>query len=413
MNEKYKFTKLACYTNNLSMSVAGNLSPLLFLTFREQYGLSYSLLGLLVLINFVTQLTIDLIFSFFSHRFNIALTVRITPLITLTGFLIYAIMPMIFPSAAYAFILFGTVVFSFAAGLSEVLTSPVVAAIPCDNPDREMSKLHSIYAWGVVAVVIVSTAFIKLFGAHNWHYLALIWTVIPLISTIMFSHAELPPMTTPERASGALRMFGNLRMILCVATIFLGGAAECTMSQWCSGYIESALGLPKVYGDVFGVAVFALMMGIGRSWYAKSGRRIYPVLIGGFLGAAVCYVGAAVSGNAIFGLIACALTGFCTSMLWPGSLIMMEDILPSVGVAAYAFMAAGGDMGAAIAPQLVGIIADFSSQNSGMTALAESMGVAPDQLGMRIGMLVAAVLALAGVALVMIVCKKFAAKKQK
>ena len=412
MNEKYRFTKLACYTNNLSMSVAGNLSPLLFLTFREQYGLSYSLLGLLVLINFVTQLTIDLIFSFFSHRFNIPLTVRITPLITLSGFLIYAIMPMIFPSAAYAFILLGTVVFSFAAGLSEVLTSPVVAAIPCENPDREMSKLHSIYAWGVVAVVIVSTVFIKLFGAHNWHYLALIWTVIPLISTIMFSRAELPPMTTPERVSGAARMFGNPRMLLCVATIFLGGAAECTMSQWCSGYIESALGLPKVYGDVFGVAVFALMMGIGRSWYGKSGRRIYPVLVGGFLGSAACYIGAAVSGNAILGVIACAFAGFCTSMLWPGSLIMMEDILPSVGVAAYALMAAGGDMGAAAAPQLVGIIADFSAQNGAMIALAERLAIAPDQLGMRIGMLVAAVLSFAGVVLVAVVWRRFASKKE-
>ena len=412
MREKYRFTKFACYTNNLSMSVAGNLSPLLFLTFREQYGLSYSLLGLLVLINFVTQLTIDLIFSFFSHRFNIALTVRITPLITLSGFLIYAIMPMIFPEAAYAFILLGTVVFSFAAGLSEVLTSPVVAAIPCENPDREMSKLHSIYAWGVVGVVIISTAFIKIFGAHNWHYLAMIWTVIPLISAIMFSRATLPPMSTPERASGALRTFGNPRMLLCVATIFLGGAAECTMAQWCSGYIESALGLPKVYGDVFGVALFALMMGIGRSGYAKYGRRIYPVLVGGFLSSAACYVGAAISGNAILGLIACALAGFCTSMLWPGSLIMMEDILPAVGVAAYALMAAGGDLGAAAAPQLVGIIADVSAQNSSLIALAERLSMQPDQLGMRIGMLVAAVLALAGVALVAFVWRRFASKKE-
>ena len=124
------------------------------------------------------------------------------------------------------------------------------------------------------------------------------------------------------------------------------------------------------------------------------------------------YVSSSFTSAIVVGLIACALTGFCTSMLWPGSLIMMEDILPSVGVAAYALMASGGDMGAAIAPQLVGIIADFSVQNGVMIALSERMGVAPDQLGMRIGMLVAAVLALAGVALVMIVCKKFAAKKQ-
>ncbi|MBQ9080794.1 MAG: MFS transporter [Clostridia bacterium] len=413
MNEKYQFTKFACYANNISMSVVANLSPLLFLTFREQYGLSYSLLGLLVLVNYFTQLSIDLVFSFFSHRFNIAKVVRITPLITLIGLVVYAVPSMFFPQAAYAFIIVGTVIFSSAAGLSEVLTSPVIAAIPAENPDREMSKLHSVYAWGVVFVVIISTVFLTIFGSQNWQYLALMWTVIPLTALILFSRAAIPPLATPERAAKAAGIFRDKRMILCVATIFLGGAAECTMSQWSSGYIESALGLPKVYGDVFGVAMFALMMGIGRTLYAKCGKRIYPILFGGFVGAIACYVVAALSGSAIVGLIACALTGFCTSMLWPGSLIMMEDILPSVGVAAYALMAAGGDMGASLGPQIVGIIADAAAQNSALVSLAESLALAPDQLGMRIGMLVAALFAVIGVALITVMWKCFAPKREK
>ena len=68
---KVRHLKFACYSSNVTMSVTTNLSPILFLTFRTLYDISYSMLGLLVLINFVTQLTIDLIFSFFSHRFNI------------------------------------------------------------------------------------------------------------------------------------------------------------------------------------------------------------------------------------------------------------------------------------------------------------------------------------------------------
>ena len=71
MEKNYKRVKLACYTTNVTMSVIGNLSPLLFLTFRSLYDISYSLLGLLILINFCTQLCVDLIFSFFSHKFNI------------------------------------------------------------------------------------------------------------------------------------------------------------------------------------------------------------------------------------------------------------------------------------------------------------------------------------------------------
>ena len=57
--------RYACYATNCTMAVVGNLPPILFITFRELYGISYSLLGLLVLTNFCTQLTVDLIFSFF------------------------------------------------------------------------------------------------------------------------------------------------------------------------------------------------------------------------------------------------------------------------------------------------------------------------------------------------------------
>lgn len=408
MNKKYQFTKWACYTNNISMSVVANLSPLLFLTFKEQYGLSYSQLGFLVLINYVTQLSVDLVFSFFSHRFNITKVVRITPLITLVGLVVYSIPTMLLPGAAYAFILLGTIIFSAAAGLSEVLTSPVVAAIPSKNPDREMSQLHSIYAWGVVGVVVISTVFLTVFGSERWQYLALLWTVIPLVGVIMFAHATLPPLATPERASRAAGIFKDKRMMLCILSIFLGGAVECTMSQWSSGYIESALGLPKVYGDIFGVAMFGLAMGAGRTAYAKFGKRIYPILTGGFACSVVCYVVAAVSGNAVVGLLACGLTGLSTAMLWPGSLIMMEDIVPSVGVACYAIMAAGGDLGASLGPQLVGVIADAAVGIPALSGLAKRLGMSADMLGMRIGLLVAAVLATAGTVLVLCIWRRLA-----
>ena len=57
---------------------------------------------------------------------------------------------------------------SAASGLAEVLISPVIAAIPAEDPDREMSKLHSVYAWGVVAVIPLFTLFLLGFGSENW-----------------------------------------------------------------------------------------------------------------------------------------------------------------------------------------------------------------------------------------------------
>lgn len=381
--------KLACYTSNATMSVVASLSPVLFLTFRSLYGFSYSLLGLLVLINYVTQLLIDLIFSFFSHRFNIPATLRIMPILAVLGLGLYAASPWLFPQNTYLGLVLGTVLFCASSGLAEVLLSPVIAAIPAEDPDREMSKLHSVFAWGTVGVILVSTLFLLAFGNESWPFLALLFLLLPLSSAIFFAGAEIPKMETPEKVSGALALCKNKWLWLSVLAIFLGGAAECSMSQWSSGYLEQALGIPKVWGDVFGVALFSVFLGLGRTLYAKFGKNLGKVITLGAIGAFVCYLICAISPWPIVGLVACALTGFCTSMLWPGNLVLATDRFPTGGVFIFAMMAAGGDLGASVAPQLIGIITDTAIANPTIASFAATMELAPEQLGMKLGMLLA------------------------
>lgn len=388
MNRNDKRVKYGCYFGNVSMSVIGNLPPLLFLTFKATYGISYSLLGLLILINYCTQLAVDLVFSFFSHKFNISKTVKAMPVFTIVGFVIFSVSPWLFPDFIYLGLAIGTVIFSASSGLAEVLISPVIAALPADDPDREMSKLHSSYAWGVVGVVIISTLFLYIFGAQSWQCLALIFMIVPLISIILLWGAKLPEMETPERVSGAMGYLRNGGVWLCVLGIFLGGAAEVTMAQWSSSYLEYALGIPKVWGDVLGVAMFAVMLGIGRTLYSKVGKNVERVLLLGGIGATACYLIAALSSVPVLGLVGCALTGFCVSMLWPGSLIVASGRYPAGGVFIYALMAAGGDLGASIGPQLIGIITDSAMANPWVMEIAGSLGVMPEQIGMRLGMLV-------------------------
>lgn len=384
-----KRLRTACYTTNITMSIVGNLPPLLFLTFRSMYGLSYSLLGTLVLINFCAQLAVDLVFSFFSHRFNIPLTVKLTPAFSLVGFLLYALAPVLFPNAVYAGLVLGTVVFSAGSGLAEVLISPVIAALPSDNPDRDMSALHSIYAWGVVGVVIFSTLFLLAFGGDSWQVLMALMMVIPLFATILFSRAQIPPMETPEKLSGALAFFKKGALWLCVAAIFLGGASEVTMAQWASSYLEQAIGISKVWGDVFGVALFGMTLGIGRTMYARIGKNITRVLVCCGVGATVCYLTTVLSGNPVIGLMACALTGLCTSMMWPGSLIVGSDRFPTGGVFMFALMAAGGDLGASVGPQMVGMITDAVIASPALMEKAAQLALSPEQMGMKVGMLAA------------------------
>lgn len=386
-NNSYGRLKLACYITNVSMSVVANLAPILFLGFHDLYNISYALLGLLVLVNFSTQLIVDLIFSFFSHKFNFSLSLKLTPVLTVIGLTVFALAPVIFPSAPYVGLVIGTVIYAASGGLGEVLISPIIAAIPADDPDREVSKLHSIYAWGVVFVVPLVSFFILFFTINMWQLLVFICSLIPLTASLLFIGTRLPELNTPERVSGVIEHLKNPTLILCIVAIFLGGASECTMSQWASSYIEGALGVDKIYGDIFGVTLFAAMLGLGRTLYSKLGRSPERILLFGSIGAVICYLVAALSKNSIVGLIACALTGLAVSMLWPGTLIAASDRIPTGGVFVYAVMAAGGDLGASLGPQMVGAIADTLSLN---TDLASSLSMTPDELGLRAGILIGA-----------------------
>lgn len=395
-NTGFKRTKYTCYYTYLAMSSIFVLPPILFMTFREMYGISYTLLGTLVLTNFVTQLAVDLIFTLFAKHFNIKKVIRVMPLITACGLAAYALIPLLLPRYAYAGLVVGTVIFSVSAGLSEVLLSPVIAAIPSNNPSRDMSLLHSLYAFGFFTVVVVSTVFLRLFGAERWWVLTLLWSTLPVVASVLFFLSPIPQMEQSNEQKGTAPRTG-LAMVLFVACIFFGSCAENAMGNWLSTYIESALHIDKALGDILGMAMFAILLGLTRILYAKYARNIWHILFLGMVGAAVCYLTAGLVGGTTLPFLACSFTGVFTSMLWPGSLILMEEKLPHVGVAGYALMAAGGDLGASLAPQLQGIVVD------------QVASFAPEQQAMKAGMLVSAIFPLLGV--LVLLCIRRQSKK--
>lgn len=408
--QNYKRTRFTCFFTFPALTPAFVLPPILFATFREMYGISYTLLGTLVLVNFCTQLGVDLIFAFFSRSFNIHKTIRTMPLLSALGLIIYALIPWLLPQYAYAGLLVGTFVFSVASGLDEALLSPTLAALPSDNPQRDMSILHSLYGYGLAAIAVVSTLFLHIAGTENWMYLTLFWAIPPVIDYILFRTSPLPEITVHQTSAGNGSKKRTAGLILCATVIFLGSAAENTMTNWISVYMEKALQIPKVAGDTLGLVTFALLLALARSLYAKYGRRIFPVLLAGMAGALGCYLLAGLSTNLVVAMVACMLTGICTSMLWPGTLILMEEKFPNPGVAAYALMAAGGDFGASVAPQGLGIVADTVAASGEAATLSAKLGLSPEQIGIKAGMLTAAVFPLLGIGMLLLL-NRFLAKK--
>lgn len=134
------------------------------------------------------------------------------------------------------------------------------------------------------------------------------------------------------------------------------------------------------------------------------------MLLAGMAGATVCYLVAGLSKNVVFAFAACVLTGFCTSMLWPGTLILMEEKVENPGVTAYALMAAGGDLGASLAPQLMGIVVDTVSVSAFADNMGAKLSMTAEQVGLKTGMLTASVYPILGIVLLLFVKRYF--KKQ-
>jgi MFS family permease len=187
--------------------------------------------------------------------------------------------------------------------------------------------------------------------------------------------------------------------LVCLAGILVSGAAEITMAQWASGFLEEAMRIPKIIGDSAGVGVFALAIGIGRTVYGKMGARmnIQKAMTAGAGLTLVCYVVVVFSDVPALSLAACALSGFGVSLLWPGSLVLAAERFPLAGTSMFAVLAASGDFGAATGPWMVGLVADNALKLPAVLRFGSS--------GLRSGFLFAAVFPAA-----MLICMRYIRK---
>ena len=150
------------------------------------------------------------------------------------------------------------------------------------------------------------------------------------------------------------RIFWVLMLLMLCA-----GASEQGMSQWASSFAESGLHVSKTVGDLAGPCSFAAMMGLSRLLYAKFAHRLAlfraMALSTGLC--VVCYLTAALSSQAVLGLLGCALCGFSVGILWPGTFSMAAAVLRRGGTALCAFLALAGDLGCSSGPTTVGFAA--------------------------------------------------------
>ncbi|MDR0929603.1 MAG: MFS transporter [Oscillospiraceae bacterium] len=360
-SKHYARTLRACYRAFFSQAIIVNLAPLLFIIFQERFAVTFERLGLLILVNFVTQLIVDILCVKWADRIGHRPLIVAAHVFCTAGLIALSVLPQVLP-APYPGLLAATVIYGIGGGLLEVMTNPIVDAIPADSRTGSMSLLHSFYCWGHVAVVVLTTSALALLGGGLWWLIPLLWAMVPAHNTFAFLRTPLPPALPEHEKMPLKKLLGSKLFFLAFFLMICSGAAEQAMCQWASLFAEKGLGVTKLLGDLLGPCLFALLMGAGRTLFAAMGNRLRlpRALAGCALLCVACYLTTALVNNPFVALIGCAVTGFSVSLMWPGMLSLGSRTFPGAGTALFSLMAVGGDIGCAIGPWVTGLVADAS-----------------------------------------------------
>jgi fucose permease len=347
------------------------LCPAPFLTFHRVYSIPLGKIALIPTAFFFTQLLVDLFCAKFVDRIGYRKSVVVSEISSAAGLAGLAFLPELCTDH-FTGIIISVVIYAVGSGLIEVLGSPIVEACPFENKGAMMSLLHSFYCWGSVGVIVLSTVFFAIFSVENWKWLACIWALVPLYNVYNFMTCPIENLVEDGKSMGIRALLRVPAFWIAIVLMVCAGASELSMAQWASAYTESAIGLPKMIGDLAGPSMFAVMMGISRSIYGKYGEKmnLMKYMICSGVLCLACYLMAALSSNPLIGLAGCIACGFSVGIMWPGTISISSKQLPAGGTAMFALLAMAGDLGGALGPSLVGNITQNANDDlqAGMLA---------------------------------------------
>ncbi len=392
----YKHTAAACYTSITVQAVVNNLSPLLYVTFADDLGISLVAISFLITANFAMQISIDALSTLFIDRIGYKKSIIIANVFVFAGLICLGVLPMIMRSK-FAAILIATVISGVGGGLLEVVASPIIEAIPGDAKASAMSLLHSFYCWGQAGVILLSTLYFATVGIRNWAYLPIIWSILPAFCALYFVFVPVNNLKSDGAGATAKHLFGQKAFWLMMIIMVAAGASELSIAQWASMFAEKGLGISKALGDILGPCAFAIFMGIGRVFFGIFGERmkLERWLIGSFALCVISYLIAALAINPYISLAGCMICGLSVAIMWPGTYSLGARRLPRGGTLMFALFAFAGDMGCTLGPMLIGSISD--AVIGGVNFVGGLISGDAETVGMKTGILFAVVFPLVAI----------------
>ena len=134
MNTSQKYTKtlLACYLGFITQAITANFTPLLFLTFHNDYSIPLGTIALIPTVFFITQIIVDIICAKYVDRIGYRLSIVASSFCSAAGLICLAVLPGLLPNP-FIGVIISVIIYALGSGLMEVLGSPIVEACPFEH----------------------------------------------------------------------------------------------------------------------------------------------------------------------------------------------------------------------------------------------------------------------------------------
>lgn len=352
-----------CYGGMMCVAIGTSLIPVFLTSFSDAFGgpsgLTDEQLGRISAIMFIGFVAGILGGGPLADRWGGKGFALLGTALTAAGLAVLAV------TRDYRALLAASALLGLGAGVLDMILSPIVSALQPEKRTAALNWLHSFYCVGSVATVVICSLGLRL--GISWRTIAVAIIAGPVVVFAGFIPLRVPALVHEHAERTPFRRLAlSAGFLAGLAVIFLAGATEQGVVQWLPAYTERGLGFSKAAGAMT-LAAYSVMMIAGRMLAAVAARHIraIPLMRTACALSAVCIL-TACFGTRTLALVACVMTGWTVSCLWPTTLGLVADRFPHGGASMFAWMAGIGNSGCIVMPWLIGVVAERSHLNIGL-----------------------------------------------
>ena len=258
-------------------------------------------------------------------------------------------------------LLLGIVPVGFGVAMLDAGLNSYIARLP-DNTTL-LNYLHAFYGIGALLGPLVASGFLAL--GFVWNSVYFVWIGLSILVlfgiSLAFPRREKASHTEEQKAGGNVLIFALRQPVVWLAAFFLlvYVGTEVSLGVWSFSFLlQERHGQLLISGWTVSGYWIGLTLGrllLGRVARRIGNRRLIEVCLSGVVfGMLLIWIvpQLAVASIALF------ITGFCLGPIFPTTIALMSDALPSrIVPSAIGFLASFGSMGGALLPLIAGNLA--------------------------------------------------------